>query len=698
MRYLVLFLFLVTSGLALSGQEANKNNAPVPGKMVVLGKRQGAVNLLRWTGTDYVTWQQMAAAGVYVDRFTLVKGVAVPSSRRLLTPQPLTPQPLEVWKTIYTATDTAAGAAAQALFGQAVPLPGDGGFEAVVSMQMQQGMLYGIGMLMADWRPDLATTMALRLEDKDIVPTASYVYRIYTARPISTTADTIYCVVKPSEKWRAPVITDLKATELEKKIQLSWTDEGNLYPASGYFIERSADGGRSFQKLNSTPFIKINTKDSEQADEDRVVFVDSIGVNYRPFIYRVLAFNAFGEIGTAEKQIKAMGRDRTPPAVPTIKEPVFTTGKGLTIEWETAPDELLKGFFVGHSNHADEQFTPLHKDMLPPGTRTFLDPVANARGGVNYYVVTAIDTAGNAITSLPRHYYVDDMTPPATPAGLKATIDSTGYLILSWKPNTEKDLMGYNVFFANAADHEFIQLNGEPLKSDTFIHDLNLVTLTEHIYYKVVAMDEAFNPSAFSEMIQVKKPDILPPAAPLIKDVTVTDKSVTITWAPSPSHDAVQSELFRRKSGDTNWTALGVFQQKQSVWSDTTVVTGQLYEYCLRAMDDDGLRSPYSTPHQGRAYPAFWGDGLKEFTVEKDKEKVVALLSWQFTSQKSARIWLYRAYNDGSLQLITTLPTSETKFPDTAVQSGRRYRYAAKVVYESGAESAMTPANEVVFE
>lgn len=697
-----ILLILLFAGLTHAGyaqQQSAQEPSPVLKKMVMLGKRQGAGNVLRWGGTDYVTWQQMAEKGVWIERFTLTKGVADPASRKLLTTMPLKPQTLEQWKTQFTAQDTAAGAAAQALFGQAIPVPGEGGFEPIVALEMQQGMLHGIGMLMADWRPDLANVMALRLEDKDIQKELSYVYRLFAAQPLDSGPDTAYCIIRPTEKWRAPAITDLKADELEGKIKISWTDAGNLYPASGYFIERSRDGGNTFVRLNSQPFIKIKTKDSEKLDEDRIAFVDSVGVNYQPFVYRILPFNAFGETGPVEKTITAMARDRTPPPLPEIHELVYIEGIGLKIDWDMPQDDgALKGFFVGHSNQADVQFMPIHNGMLAPETRSFTDPTAQARGGVNYYVVTVIDTAGNAVTSLPRHYYVDDVTPPATPTNLKATIDSTGYLILSWKPNTEKDFMGYNVFFANAADHEFIQLNGKPLTKDTFIHDLDLHTLSEHIYYKVVAMDEAFNPSDFSAMLEVKKPDILPPAPPLIEAIIVSDKSIRIDWISSPSHDAFQSELFRKSRGESTWKLLGTFQQEVSTYTDTAIVVGQIYEYCLRAIDDDGLKSPYCTAHQGRAYPSFTGNGLQRFEVEKDKDNVLANISWQYKAQKDAQIYLYRAYNDGSLQFFAKLPSSETTFTDKAVQAGRRYLYAAKVVYDSGAESEMIKANEITFE
>jgi fibronectin type 3 domain-containing protein len=694
MKHLLVILILACAAQLLSAQNADEKKSS---KLVLVGKRQGAQNTLRWTGVDYVSWQDLARTGAVLERYTLEKGRSTLTDRQILSPQGLKPAPIEQWKTRFTAQDTAAGAAAQAMFGKAIPVTQGDPFEAIVALEMQQGMMYGIGMLMADWRPDLADAMALRFEDKNIDPQKTYLYRLYTAESGQTGADTAVSIVWPADKWRAPVVTDLRAYEMEKVVQLNWTHEGNLYAPSGYFIERSADGGKTFVRLNRQPYIKITTKESEAAEENRIVFTDSIGVNYRPYLYRVLAFNAFGEIGPVEKTIKAMGRDRTPPAPPVILSPQFTQGIGLKISWEMAETSDLKGFMVAHSNHAEGPFMPLHNGYLPADARSFNDPTAQAKGLVNYYLVTAVDTANNAMSSLPRHHYFDDTTPPAVPTELNARIDSTGLLTLTWKPNTEPDFMGYNVFFANSAEHTYTQLNGEPLKSDTFVRKLNLATLTEEIFYKVVAMDEAFNPSDFSAPLRVKKPDILPPAPPLIQNMGATEHAVVISWAPSPSNDAVKSEIYRRKSGSNDWQRIVSLPQSAQMYTDTFVEIGQLYEYCLRAIDDDGLISAYSDAHSGRAYPSATGPGLRNFEAKQEKDQAIALLSWQFKGQADAKIYLYRAYNDGQLQLFTTLDGSKQAFSDTQVQSGRRYQYAAKVVYSSGAESNLSPPAMIVF-
>lgn len=694
MKQLLILLIIAFSVQTLGAQSNSLNKFS---KMVITGKRQNGQNTLRWAPADYVSWQEYARTGVMLERFTLVNGQIAPSSRKMLTTIPFKPSPLEQWKIQFAPQDTAAGAAAQALFGKTFPVTQGNPFEAIVSLEMQQGMLFGVGMLMADWRQDLADAMALRLEDKSIEANQSYLYRIFTAEPGNVNSDTAFCFVFPGEKWRAPEVTDLKVQELEKQVQLSWTFDGNLYAPSGYFIERSADDGKTFIRLNRQPFIKITTQDSPESEENRIVFTDSLGVNYHPFQYRVLAFNAFGEMGKGGKIIKAMGRDRTPPPPPLILKPEFIQGQGLIIKWTQAEPEDISGFYIAHSNKADGPFMPLHNGILPANTRSFLDPAAQARGLVNYYVVTAVDTAKNAMSSLPHHQYFNDSIPPVKPHGLKAVIDSTGRLIITWTPNTEPDLMGYNVFFANASYHEFIQLNGEPLKTDTFIQKLNLKTLSEEIFYKITALDESFNPSDFSEVLRVKKPDILPPVAPLIQEMGATTHSITLTWSPSPSRDAVETFLFRRKNSSENWQKIASVNQGIAFFEDSTVQVGQLYEYCLRAIDDDGLSSEYSEAHTGRAYPDAKGPGLRNFQAKQENDQLVSLLSWEYSSGEKSRIYIYRAYNDGPLQLYATVPADQKSYADRAITGGRKYQYAAKVVYNTGAESTMSMPQIVAF-
>ncbi len=92
-----------------------------------------------------------------------------------------------------------------------------------------------------------------------------------------------------------------------------------------------------------------------------------------------------------------------------------------------------------------------------------------------------------------------DIFPPATPAGLQAVFSGTGqkpFIDLTWAPNMEADLAGYNVFRSEAGRAP-VQLNQQLIKAPAF-RDENVVA--GHSYtYTVNAVDERDNQSPRSQ-------------------------------------------------------------------------------------------------------------------------------------------------------------------------------------------------------
>lgn len=101
--------------------------------------------------------------------------------------------------------------------------------------------------------------------------------------------------------------------------------------------------------------------------------------------------------------------------------------------------------------------------------------------------------------SPPIEVVVNDIFPPAQPNGVQAVASGEGqqpFIDLTWAPNSEADLAGYNVY-RRQENADWRKINAEPLKTPVF-RDTDVVRGNEY-QYSVSAIDLRGNESQRSE-------------------------------------------------------------------------------------------------------------------------------------------------------------------------------------------------------
>jgi len=94
-----------------------------------------------------------------------------------------------------------------------------------------------------------------------------------------------------------------------------------------------------------------------------------------------------------------------------------------------------------------------------------------------------------------------DLGYPAAPTGLYAT--GAGSVIeLTWDPNPETDLLGYNIYQAVASGGPYTRVNLVPTNRTSYYHVENAQPLTTY-FYKVAAVDSGGNESSQSALVSV---------------------------------------------------------------------------------------------------------------------------------------------------------------------------------------------------
>jgi uncharacterized protein len=665
----------------------------------VIAKNTGSNVILRWVPTTPGAWHLLNRYGYQVERKKFKSQDEFNTAEYTpLSKEALKPLPIEAWAKICPpmTTDSVALIAAQTIHGKNQEYYGQ--LNWVGQADMFQS-LYTFCLAACDFSPNAATASALRFVDTDIDTSYKYIYRIISNIPDTLNypveSGIVYVEGNNIQRDKPLIIKDF--LELEHNVQLKWLREEYQGYYTSYYVESSVDG-KTYTRLTRRPYV------SNPLEDDVNLYPFSIyndsTANYQPHYYRIIGITPFGELSAPSEPVLAMGRDRTPPKAPekiTVKD---IGGNQMQISWECQPTETdIKGIVIYRGNSVAESsaFFPI-TEGLPTTTRSYIHKNVNY-DSLNFYIVGIQDTAGNVGVSSPIFGEMIDTVPPAPPTGLKGTIDIKGIVKVKWPLGPEKDIIGYQVLFSNAPDHNFAARTNRPLQDTVFTDTVSLNVLTEEIYYKVVAIDKKFNYSKYSSVLILKKPDIVPPRCPVITDNKINDGNIDITWAQSTSNDVVNNMLYRRTESDTTWRQ--VFktgnQSGEMTYSDTTVVSNTTYEYKVQALDDDGLLSNVAYTIQVKMPDFSKKPVVKDIVAKMSDDQKSINISWKYPHQGNFYYVLYKAINGSNFTTYKKLLSSQSEFTDDRIEKGEQYEYTLKVVYGDGKESAFSPYASVKF-
>jgi uncharacterized protein len=667
--------------------------------------------VLRWAPNTPLAWLAGNRHGYIVERITMLKDVnAARATLRSLSREPIRPWSLKEWEERISKDDRYQAVAVQALYGKTfVPGPDVGPTTALKEAADELTNRFGFALFAADVDPTAADGLGLRFVDKDVKPGETYSYRIYLAGKDSLIhLDTAFTVGTASAFTRPPAPVNLVAESGEHSVTLRW--KSPIDPRGGltaFYIYRSSGSGNNYDRLNSVPFVTA-TRGKLNGDQ---VFTDTSAIDYVHYRYKVEGITPFADV-SLPAFVEGFAEDLTPPPPPTIKKPVQLKDGVVQISWDmpkTSPD--LAGFVVSRSSFAlkdyrlllrpgarmpspgksaGEETRELMKLILPASARTFVD--SNATTKEPYYVVGAVDTAGNLAQSLPAYLEVMDTARPSMPEGLTGIIDKEGIVHLRWRLGPESNIIGYRVLWANDPNHEFSQRVNRPLPDTTFVDTVNIHTLSHYIYYRVAAVSDRYIQSPLSEILSLRRPDVVPPASPVFLDVRVTDESVALRWARSPSDDVEKQVLTRRTEGEEGWHLLRTLGKSDTAYLDTLVQQDVVYEYRIEAVDSSGLHSVPSPAVEGRPYDTGVREPISDLSGQYNKRKKEVLLRWKYFTRKKEKYWfvVYRSENQSPVMEYSSAPGNVREFRDARVRESDTYRYTIRVKVGGGAQSPLS--------
>ncbi len=688
--------------LGRGGSRPGRYQKPSPGrkreyprtadlKISLLSRGDSVV--IRWAVSTPGGWITANKAGYVVERLQ-VDTLFSSGQKVVLTPEPLKPWTLEEWKSRSSGNDMFAAIAAQCLYGKSAVKE----FSSAASESEFAGNLrdaatelsnrHGFALFAADLDARAAEGLALRFVDRAAQPGKKYIYNVRVAEQ-----DTTY-YINDAQAASNPGMDDpapgapagLKLEGLEGKIRLAW-DNAEIEGFTAYNIYRSDDAGKTYKKLNKSPVVPMEPEKSGQENASKIIkgiFTDTTVVNYKEYKYCIRGISSFAEEGSCS-EVSGMARDLTPPPPPKV-EAVQTGRNTVRVSWKE-DDKCgdVAGYYVSRSGDLESGFMRLHGEMTGKNTREFIDE--NAREDEPYYIVTAVDTAGNRASSNPFAAMIVDSMPPSKPKGLCGTIDSNGIVTLWWDLGPEVNLLGYRVLMANDTTHEFTPVSGTEVQDTAFRDSVTLGTLSRHVYYRIYAVNRRHMPSEVSDILAMERPDRYPPQPAVFTDYKVTDSTIELKWEHSRSDDAESQRVLRRVAGTRDWAMLGSeIAPDKGEYSDKDVTGGTLYEYAIETTDAGGLKSTTRDNVRARAAAAPVSASMKGMKGEYDEKCSCIRLKWGkpvIPAGAESLLTIYRAYSrEGAAEpvMYCSLEAGTVEYTDKMVSGKGDYRYILKVV------------------
>lgn len=387
---------------------------------------------------------------------------------------------------------------------------------------------------------------------------------------------------------------DLAAENTGRQVTLSWqyprTSIQNDDQVIQFHVYRTLVDAPVPEKIHESIIIRNNAQLSHQ-----LTFEANQTGQYES--YFVTAVDITGKESSPSRSLRYLIEDNIPPQVISGVN-AFSTGRAISINWNTATDPDVAGYNLYRSERMNGNYQRINTSLLEPLQTIYAD--SSIRQGKNFsYKVSAVDHAGNeSPLSLAAIARIQDTRPPESVQHLTAEYNGKE-VELSWAPVKESSSFRSYLILRNMqgdGNKAFSKLNQEDLR-ETKWKDPGMAGKgfkEGAIYqYGVITTDSAHNFSDTTTFL-LQIPDHTPPAPPTnTQAINENGLRVHLTWNASSSADAVSYKVYKQALPSGPEVLVEVLKEKRA-FRDEEVRVGQKYLYRITAMDSLENESEFS--------------------------------------------------------------------------------------------------------
>ena len=743
LKSIALSIVLLTAALPAAAQEADSTatrnphstvaepwvESRITTKIHLMTRTYGDSIVLRWVAEDFTSYNYLARLGVNVLRVPKLKADGTPyEDFRIDTlAYEFLPKTFEQFQAKYAANDSNAYVAMGLLYGDKENYHkyNDGFADKSQNESSDQDISYGFAMLVADWRADLATDLAVRFTDRNVERGVTYDYYIQPTvwenggRLIFEPGVAEGVKNEPYTAGRfEPLMIDSLTSPF--RLMVGWWDKDH----SSFEVKRrqvtNIRGERKegkWQRVTQKPYVPMV---QQPEGEDYCVIHDSVP-DLGMWEYHIQGYDPFSELSPAAER-RIFVRDIEPPVPANIKyilierpedDPMAKIFAHVVWEKDTLEADLI-GYRIFYRPMRDNEggpWRPMNADLIAPADTLYTLDMTGMRTGMIY--IAAYDDAGNESKSMMQQMHIKDFRAPKSPANLRADVRKIdlekdtallarqwAYIDLTWQPWPEDDDIDYfDIAFANDSTHDFLVRNTGGIRQTMYTDSVALNANQKYVYYKVRAIDWSTNVGEWSPWIQVLRPHVTPPTQPHLGHSSQDETNIHMEWIVGNDADMQEHTLYRRLGEEGEPEAIGTWNA-DSVRQDSCIIrVDENPPYSQNERYYYWMESTNASPFISKSLAVSWRHtGPRTFDVglelagsyREDIEMVV--LDWSYEEKALPEgDWYWAVFRRGpgedGFRYYMAVDKGDHVYTEHALKGGEEADYYVRLQFEDGRRS-----------
>lgn len=470
---------------------------------------------------------------------------------------------------------------------------------------------------------------------------------------------------------QAPV-NAITAIQNMNKVLLNWSPDNDNYIAYNVY--------RDGVKINKDPVMILDVSSNGKTIDPDNRFSDTTITDGATYSYSYTAFDGFGNETTQSASVQITITSTSLPPKPT--NITFDGNGNLTLSWKVEPAGNLAGFSVFRGEDVKSEFIKLNTSLLPVSQTTFIDETAEMNKKYFYYVASETNSGLKNMSSVIAASK-SDYSKPMPPQNITAESDSQ-YVYLKWNKSVSGNVIGYKIFRnIKGRSGEFLLLTPLPVEGENYIDTLSVGALN-NFYYSIVAVNQVYLNSDYSDIAEVKLKDVIPPVAPVITDLTVTGNSVSVQWIPSFDTDIAGYKVYRSEDSVSGFVEVSTAIIPSNTYTDNNLSSDKTYYYKISAIDNS---QNASMSNFEQIFVAVNQEEINipvTITASFNQQTNAIDLNWNYQSSMPVKgIIVMRRDNEEENSFAVSDVLNANNFNDIKIEAPAKYFYSIKLILDN---------------